>query len=112
MPEIITLLSLANRAVMEMNSHSEHAHEVLRDEASSCCVWASTPLHSAGERYVALFNLGSQAQLVQVTYFGDESRRRDQCHGHVDRDAFPGRQWSHRAHGSADGVVLLRLHSG
>eukprot|EP01047_Picozoa_sp_COSAG01_P017452 COSAG01_NODE_924_length_12710_cov_10.895567_16_plen_101_part_00 len=40
-PEIIALL--ANRAVMEMNSHSERAHEVLRDEATGRCVWASSP---------------------------------------------------------------------
>ena len=67
-PEIISLL--ANRAVMEMNSHSESAHEVLRDQASGACVWASTPQNvaAADERYVALFNLGREAHRVQVTY--------------------------------------------
>ena len=36
-PEIIALL--ANRAVIEMNSHSKHAHEVLRDEEIGHYVW-------------------------------------------------------------------------
>ena len=65
-PEIVALL--ANQAVMEMNSHSENAHEVLRDDTSGSCVWASTPQGAADERYVALFNLGPKPQLVDVTY--------------------------------------------
>jgi len=65
-PEVIALLT--NAAVMHMNSYSQNSSEVYRNESDGRCAWASTPT-GAGDnaRYVGLFNLGKESQVVRVT---------------------------------------------